>query len=361
MKSKSFGLFCLKYAMLVLCIGALLLLLLTRFLSDYEHTRVETAVAEYTDSFNSEYLRPRAGEFLKNIDSNIQDADEAYGYIEDLISEGISCRKNVKLTSDYAFVYDILAKGQIIGQINLIQDEVLSLGMQTWKVESDEFDFSFLLADGKSVTIPSDYSVYADEYLLDSEYIAEEAIAYEELEVYSEYSSELPFKVTYSIGNYIGDIPLLIYDRNGEYVSTDSTDGCETGFLDNCSESEKEELNEFIAAFINAYNNFSSSHIRNAEGYYWQLDKYMLTGSDVQVRTYASIDGLLWSLNRAMELKSVTVNSFVSLGSGYYMCDVTYIVDVQGREGYVLTTNNYYVTVVRTDDNELKAVMMSSY
>ena len=305
-----------------------------------------------------DYICDKSTELIEQIDRNIQTEEECRQVIKDAVSGGITYAKKVSECTDNRLVYVLRSGGKVIGEFVMEPKGETVHGYTPWAVTSDSFDLSFLISDTVSTTVPYDYPVYVNGNALDSDYITKTDIRFDELkEFYNNYS--LPYMVTYEAGPCLGQIQLTVTDPDGGEVTVDENTDVNT-FLDNCTDSEKEALDDFIDTYVRRYVTFTSNVNDDREGNYNRLVAYMVPGSTLADRMQQAIKGLKYAASKSDKIVSITIHHYVNIGDGKYMCDVTYLVDTTGHKGTVRTTNNIKVIITETAKG-LKAESMTSY
>ena len=346
----------LAYAVFFLSIAVIGLIVLFRFLDEYEKTRPERAVEQYMDVFDIEHLKDSEKDFLLSLDQNIQPPDVSFGIIRDFLKPGVKEVKDPANSTDDKLSYVLKCDDTVIGSFELLQSESTAFGLKPWYVSHEDFDFSFLLeAAPDPITVPSDYSVYCNGYLLDSSYITNENIKFEYVKDYYGMGYDLPYLCTYQIGEHIGEIDIEVRDETGDLTET-YNDNVQEEYLSRCcGEAKKAEITAFINDFIDKYVAFTGSSKWNYMTNYQALEGYMVKGSDLQVRTYNTIDSLIFGTYRNNKITSIEIRKILDLGNGQYMCDLTYFVDCWGTMGFI-NTENIIRLIVQDTGNGIKAV-----
>ena len=91
-----------------------------------------------------------------------------------------------------------------------------------------------------------------------------------------------------------------------------------------------------------------------------ELGKSLVPNGALFNRLRTAIDGLTFAQSGGDKLTQTTVNRYIPLEDGCYLCDVSYVVSTIGKKGAVDTTNNMKIIFVSTEDG-LKVEAITSY
>lgn len=332
---------------------------LWNYLDAYEQSRPKLALNAYMENLTDEHIAEMGMAVTEQVDMNLQSEEECRQIILDAISSGVDYAKKSTECTDTRLVYVLRSNGTVIGEFAIESGATDEYGFTPWSFAEESFDFSFLVwNDTVSMTVPSDYSVSVNGHVLGSEYIIEDNIRYEEVEAYYE-DYDMPYKVTYEAGPFLGELEMTAADPEGNPVTFDENTDWSQFYL-NCTEEESQALTDFTAEFVERYVDFTGSNKNTRYGTYNKLIEYVVADSDLASRLKAAIEGLQFGQSQGDEVVSITTHLQLNLGDGKYMCDVTYEVDTTGKEGVVRTTTSAKLTIVETDDG-LKLESMSIY
>lgn len=346
----------LAYAIFFLSIAVIGLIILFRFLDEYEKTRPERALEQYMASFDVERIKDDEMDLLSSLDTNIQPTDVSFGFIRDFLQPGVREIKDPAHSTDDKLRYVLECGDTVIGSFELLQSEPTAFGLRPWYADNEQFDFSFLLKSAPApITVPKDYSVYCNGYLLDGSYVIKDDIRFDYVKDYYDMGYTLPYLCTYQIGEYIGEIDIEVHDETGALTETYDDDVQEKYLSRCCDEAKKAEITAFINDFIDKYVAFTGSSKWNYMTNYQALEGYMVKGSDLQVRTYNTIDSLIFGSYRNNVITNIDIRKILDLGNGQYMCDLTYFVDCWGAAGFV-NTENIIRLIVQDTESGIKAV-----
>jgi len=313
----------------------------------YEKARPHHAIDAYMEQLTPDYICDRSADLIATIDHHIQSEEDCRAVIAEAVSEGITYAKKSSACTDEKLVFVLRSGNQVIGSVELEMTEDAVMGHAPWAFARDSFDFSYLLTDTVSTTVPEQFPVYVNGALLDASYITQSGIRYTQLEDFYD-NFQLPYIVSYSAGPCLGSISLQVTDPNGEPVVIDENTDMNQ-FLSNCTEEETQQLNDFVEDFITRYVKFSSSTNATRYNNYNRLISRVLKDSELAKRLKTALDGLQYGQSRSDKIISITVNQLIRLDETTYLCDVTYVVDTQGRDGVVQNTFPTKLTIVQTD------------
>lgn len=361
-KKRSFGFFLLGmllYAVLFLTAAGFGLKAFWSYMEAYENSRPKVAINAYMNGLTKEHICDLSQALIDQVDHNIQSEEACRAYIMDKIGD-INYAKMPRECTDTRQVFALRTGKTVIGRFSITAQIPDQYGFTPWTVEGESFDLTVLnlFGDGYQVTVPYDHTVTVNGKALDSSYITEEKIIYEEIaDYYDRY--DLPYRVSYAVEPIMGDMNVVILDPDGnEAAFSEDTDW--TQYFHNCSESETAELNTFTANYVERYVAFTGSTRKNRKTNYSKLVDYVVEGSDFASRLYNAIEGLQFGQSQGDKVVSLVANHQVRLEEGRYLCDITYEVDTTGRAGVVRTTTNAKLIIVHTDSG-LKVESMNIY
>ena len=242
-KNPSFFKGLLAYAIFFLCIAVIGLIILFRFLDEYEKTRPERALEQYMESFDVERLKDTEKDFLLSLDTNIQPIDVSFGIIRDYLKPGVKEIKDPARCTDEKLTYVLKCRDTVIGYFEMLQSEGAAFGLKPWYVSREDYDFSFLLRnDCAPITVPKDYKVYCNGYLLDESYLINDFIRFDYVKDYYDIGYDLPYLCTYKIGEYLSEIAVAVQDETGAPTETYNDNVQEEYLARYCDEAKKAEI-----------------------------------------------------------------------------------------------------------------------
>ena len=331
------------------------------YAEEYEASRPNNTMDAYVAELSENLWGDGIAETISSMSHEVQTDDEVAEHVKALLRNGITyVRKGG--SGDDSVNYSLRCNGNEFGVVKLVEDDSnadqLKFGMLPWKVESEEFDFNGLYSSVE-IVVPRTYEVHLNDVKLGSEYIVEEGIKYDVLEEYYDEFENLPSKVRYKYDNAIGTLDFTVYDENGEvFIIDESKD--DSQFINPCTEEEMERLGEFAAGFVVNYLKYISGVTDPMYGY-GKLLPYLVEGADLDQRMKNSMDGLSWAHTSSCTVNSVTLNSALSLGDGFYMCDISSNATTFAiGHGEVDNDSNMRVIVV-DNEGDIRAISLELY
>lgn len=335
------------------------LVIFWNFIAAFEQSRPQSAIARYMEGLTPEKICQLDTATAEKCDTALQSREE-YERIAAEALQRITCAKNTKLSTDDKQVYMLLNAGKSIGSVTMTVVKTDLYGLDYWQVTQEDLDISYLVGKPVSVTVPSDYKVYANGTLLDSRYITESGIHYPALEDYYKKYDSLPTLCTYTTAPILGRPVVTVTDGAGNAVDPEAL--AAVSLPDNCTDSEQQELKTFVETFLYHYVRFTT-----AAGGQWRLYynynallPYVLPDSNLSMRVKDSLDGLGWVLDRKAQITELTINGLADMGDGRYLCDFSYVVDGKTQSGAVRNTANVRLVVKQTE-NGFQAEHMTNY
>lgn len=328
------------------------------FIDAYELSRPKNTIDPYVQQLTKDQMAAGDEQLIAQIDHNIQSEDTCKQFIIDSLTGEVTYAQNVTESTDTQLVYMLLCEGKAVGKVILEPEDTGNYGFTPWKVTGSSFDFSHLMGSKASITVPQDFTVYANGVALDSSYITEDKIPYEDLKsYYADYQP--PYMVTYTVSPILGDIQLTVEDRNGSEVTVDENADPNT-FMDNCTEEQRKAAADLLDPFLHSYVAYTSSAGGNwnAGNNYYALVKYLAPEGDMASRMYQALDGLSWGRDTGSVIKNIQINHTVNLGGGYFLCDLTYTVEAVVYRDDPISINNVKVMLVETEKGLLVESLM---
>ena len=355
----NFWVFMIVYAVVVLTAAAFGLSKFWDYMEAYEDSRIKNTIEAYMAELTPQYICDRSGELIDSIDHHLQSEEECRQVILDFLSTEISYVRKSSECTDTRTVYMLRTGGKTIGKVELVPQGESRYGFTPWAVSQDSFDLSFLKGDQTAITVDSTMQVYAGTALLDEGYVTKTGLPYAAVkDLYGEVN--LPYKMTYTAGPILGELTLRAVDAAGSTVEIKEESDLDP-YLDNCTQSDHEELDTFIRKFLDRYTRYLTSRMDNRQDNYQRLKPLLLSGSSLAQRIGKAYDGFEYGHSRSDTVTGINVNHIIDLGEGKYLCDVTYEVDTLGRDGVLHhSVNNAWVFLVRTS-GALKAERLISY
>ena len=358
-KRKSrFALGMLIYALVFLLLTAVGLGVFWQFMESYELSRPLTAVNAYLDGLTMEQIRTCVEPQLASLDGNIQNPDQAFAVIEEVIGEDITAAKSSKKSSAEKMVYMLRSGPRTIGSVAIIPGGEERFGFTPWQLAEESFDFSWLLSEPISITVPAEFTVSLNGNPLDERYVTETGIPYPVLaDFHGEF--EMPTMVTYRAENFLGDLAFAVTDASGSPVEITAETDMDS-FIPRGSPEETADAEELLRKFLVRYTVYSSSANRDAPGNYAWLNQLLVPRGELSKRLMTALDGLQYVQSMGDEIVSTDIHGIYKLSEERYMCDVSYVLRTKGRKGAVEMEQNMKVILLQTN-NGLRVEAMTRY
>ena len=337
----------------------------------FELSRPVYTMDRYVADLSQELWDEGIAETVAAMPHEVQSDEEVEECVRELLGSG-NITYVRKGGSAERIKYSLRCRGNEFGVITLAPDEsaegnidtdrfpwrLLPWSLQPWKIESESFDFTGLYS-AIEVVVPYDFSVWLNGVRLSRDYIVERDIPYDVLEDYYGYYEEMPTKVRYRFENVIGSVDPIIRDEDGEIFIIDPNLD-DSQFIKPCSETELARLAEFSAGFSVNYLKYISGVTDPTYGYQ-RLSGYLLPGSDLDNRMKDAMDGLSWAHTSSITVDSSQLNGALSLGEGFYLCDISATATTFAvGHGEVETVNNMRV-IVREKNDDVRAIHLKLY
>ncbi len=344
-KRSFFGWGMLIYAVAFLGLSYFGLKELWSFMEAFEESRPMNVLNAYMDTVDDDYVLEHCQELIDSVDHNIQSEEACQEYIRQALSGGISYARKSSECTDTRQTYVLRSGGKVIGQFTMEVKSENSYGLAMWELTQESFDLSFLKGSTVSTVAPDSCTVSVNGVTLSEAYRTGEPIQYEALEdFYDDY--ELPTIVTYEAGPFLGDFEMVVTDPSGAVVTAEPDPAV---LEDNCSEEQIQELKAFIEKFLELYVNYMGSANKQAQSNYDKLMVHIVRDSEFAERMQGALYGQQYTQSRGDTITEITNNFYFAIEEGYYLCDVTYLVDTIGKQGSVITTNNVRIMIVESN------------
>lgn len=346
------------YALAVFSLLLAALRPLWRYLAEYEHSGSEYAMEQYMQGLDEGRLRALAQPFFDLLDPALQSETQAFAEVQRIFENAHYALKSADAQQRHAS-YTIRSGDRIIGEIDLVKAPDPRLGFSPWEIENERYDFAWLLGSDE-ITVPDSYSVRCNGTALDESYLVGEPGHYAVLEeLYGDERFQLPVLLTYRVDGVVGRAPFEVLSGDGQPADAAALPE-EYELLANCSESEREQLRTLLDEFLPRYVACLSGATGSARQNYDALKPYMVAGSDVDRRVYDNMEGQAWAHSQGDTVESRADKLLMRLGNGYYLADISYVLDTVGGRGHVKSVNNAKIIICMTDDGP-KAEEIYSY
>lgn len=332
------------YVCVFVAIALAALIVLHSFLAAYERSRPQSFLNNYLSSLSEASLPDCCEELLLTLDENIASAEESRAFMYSIIKDSRPVKTSGSSSSG-EIEYSFVAEDKILGSLTMTHSGKKSFDFETWQLEDISLDFSPWI-NTSVVSVPADYTVYVNDFLLDESYRTDEHVKYQALgQNYENYDS-LPYMTRLESGSYLGDAELKILDSNMNELSISELS--ETRFLSNCSAELEEQLSGFAREYINCYSAFA------ANVYYFEARNAYLAllnpESAIYERMSQSFMGFGFSGLISSALKDSSINLCSDLGNNLYLVDASFTLTVTALQGPVDVDNDLRLLII--DDGE---------
>lgn len=347
------------YAIVFLLVAAAGLAFFWDFIDAYECSRPKNTMDSYIAQLTADAMADNCGEWAGEIDTNLQSWEQSREVICQSIDGKVTYARKSSACTETSQTYVLRCGSQVLGQVVIEAGEPDIYGFTVWSVAEQSFSFPHLMCQEKSVTVPSAYTVLANGTALDESYITERGIQYPALEeFYDDYT--LPEMVVYTADCVLGELELTVLNEQGEVVE-DWENADPSVVLDNCTDDEKDMLEQYMEGFLVSYVRFTGSSNQAASLNYAKLRSgYLIPDSELAVRLATALDGLAFAQSYGDKLDEVIIHGVSRIDDSRYFCDVTYLVSTYGKAGKVQTTNNMKVMLVYWEGS-LRVESMTRY
>ena len=348
------------YAIVFLVIAGAGLAVFWDFIDSYEQSRPKNTMDSYLAALTPVRMVENCGNWEEDVDQQLQSWTAYADVILDSLTGKLTYARKSSVCTETSQTYVLRCGSQVIGEAVIQAAEPDLYGFTVWSVAEESFDFSHLLCQSQSVTVPESYTVTANGVALSEAYITESGIQYAALEEFYEDYPGLPAMVTYTADSVLGDMALEILDESGNRVEN-WAEADPDAALDNCTEEETAKLQQFMNEFLVSYVRFTSGSNQSSKLNYVKLMKqFLIEGSELSNRLGTALDGLAYAQSYNDKLDEVIVHRVSRIDDSHYFCDVTYLVSTYGKAGKVQTTNNMKVMLVVTESG-LRVEAMTRY
>lgn len=347
------------YAAILLVIIVVGLIILWNYMDAYEESQPENTLESYIYNLDAKHILNHSENLVESVNPEVQRETDCREIIQDTLRSGVEYKFLMSQSNSDKKVYSLICGDQTVGQVVLTSQETGSFGLPIWKVTEETYDFSYLLNEGVTVNVPQHYKVYADGKLLTEKSIVQDDTPIDVLkDFYADYDT-LPHMVTYQVGPYLGEVEITITDAEDNPVTAEEATNIAL-ILDNCSNAEKETLDNLVSGFIPSYVRFASNEGENTTENYQDVMSYIAPDSSLAERIEGALGGLKWVKNRQTEILSKTTHYRTRLAGGIYLYDITYEVTVTHQGKSVTTTESIRLILSQTVDG-LKVERMVNY
>lgn len=352
-KKSVFGAGLALYAWVLLILMSIALVIFTHFLSVYERTRPQHAVDAYLLSLQQQ-ATPAVEAAFSDLDSAICSTEEDMAWVQPLLAEAVLARDPANSTEEQKAYLIRTADHQTIGSVLFAVTAREQYDLPVWEAVEEHFDFSPYYQHAE-VTVPPDYSVYLGGKLLGPACIVETDIPYDTLEECYQHYSDLPTKVRYEDGPFVGEAALRVLDEQGRELAPDEL--TDARFLARCSEEQRSRAEAFVDAFLPVYVRFSSDINGGGAQYYGELLSLVRRDSQLAQQMHMVLQSFGWSNTRASRLLSLSYHNMTDLGDGRLLVDFSYELEITALAGPTVRRDDVQLVLVEDGDSYLADAM----
>lgn len=303
------------------------------YASAYEQAQPVGAIDTYVEQTLKQELAVQIDDYSRREANAYQSEEEIRTVLTDkLMHQEWTYRKSTAYKS-YAPVYTLYCGDRSIGQANLTAGEstFLDFGQVPWVVQPMEADLAQL---EKTVTIvaPVDCAVTVNGAGVPD--ATETASCYPAFAAYEELIKQPVELAVYHLQLCIDQITVECPD-GWTVVSAEKADTWYV--LPIADETTQETLDTFANEFVDAYLMFTSN-----SGSYYNVQRYVAPGSDLQIRLYKSLDGMSWVHYTTGKLLDIEVSNGQYYGN-VYTYDAAYDLKLKSGDW----SGNMHVTAVQ--------------
>ena len=342
--------------MFLLSAASVALYFLWNFCDNYEQSLPSRRMNEYIASLTEKRVKRLSVDFVSTLDRNVQSEADSYAEIWKAFT-GVKYRRVASDGSEDRQCYAIVSGKQQLGTVTLVRDPNQK-GDKTWKVEEEEYDFSFLI-NSKRFIVPQHWVVMCGKRRLGVQYIVDPRVKYGFVEEFYDKGFPMPYLVEYEIGNYVGDPQITYFDPDGmeqaPFVLTDGKDQ-----MPRAGKATVRELESYVNQFIPLYVLCLANPARSAQWNYTRIKPLLVPGSEIDKRLQGAIGGQVFAQSRAVNSQPATIHGVYDLGNTYYLIDLSFTVDTTTDKGHSITDTDMYLAVLMEEDTT-RAVMVNLY
>ncbi|MBQ9929238.1 MAG: hypothetical protein IJO72_00435 [Oscillospiraceae bacterium] len=347
------------YAAIFLVIAIVGLIILWNYMDAYEKSQPKNVIDSYIFNLDDAHIKRLSADYMQAVNHDVQSDDDCLAIFRASISSGVTYARNMSECTEDKMVYMLMCDGNTMGKVVLTANGTGAFGLSQWQVSEESLDFSYLLNEGETLEVPDTYKVYANGRLLGRNSIVQRDTPITVLkDFYADYDT-LPYMMTYQVGPYFGDVEITITDAEGNSVTPEQASD-PAFILDNCSNSEKDTLDNLVSGFIDSYVRFTTNADEKLDENYADVLTYIVPESDLAQRMADALNGLKWNKNQDAEVLSKTAHYRTRLAGGLYLYDVSYEVQVTHQGVTTTTVENVRFLLSQTVDG-LKVERMLNY
>ncbi len=323
------------------------------------NSQPENVLSTYLYNLDAKRILSYSDNLVETVNPDVQRDTDCRDVISDTIRGGVSYKLNETASGEVKKVYTLHCGENTVGEVILTAQEKGAFGLPVWQVSAESYDFSFLLKEDVTVDVPQHYKVYANGKLLSKQSIIQKDTPIDVLKDFYAGYDTLPYMVTYQVGPYLGEVEISITDAEDKPVTPEEATN-EAFILDNCSNAEKDTLDNLVGAYIDSYVRFYTNADKTANENYQDVVSYIVPESDLATQMEGMLDGLKGAKDQDADIVSRIVHYRTRLAGGFYLYDMSYMLALNQPDGAIQTTENVQLLLSQTPEG-LKVEKMLNY
>lgn len=356
-RRSNFGRGMLIYALVFLIALGALLRPLWNYLAAYEESGPDKAMQRYLDSMDESRIRDLSSDFLAGLDLRFQNGEQAFEAVKKVMGGELRYTlKQISMDEKHA-LYTIRSGDRTLGTVSFEKEEDPPFGFAPWELESEDYDFSWLLG-ADEITVPDTWTVRCGDTVLDESFRVGEQNFETLAWFYDDSRFSLPVLVTYRVEGVLGEAPFTLLDAEGREMSRDEQRS-EFELLANCSAEQEARISSLLDGFLQRYITCLSNSTRNIWGNYEALKPYIHPGSDIDKRVRDNMEGQQWAHSGGDTVTARDDLLMMDLGGGYFLAEFDYTLDTVGNKGHVESVNRVIV-LMSIINNDLRVIEIYS-
>ena len=314
------------YIFIFVVLAAVALWIFWQYLTAFEESRLTTALNDYLESCSEGTLSYPWGLALGKLDA-ASDGSDNRAWAQDMIRNA-TLREQIGSGSEEKTYALFDENGNCFETVTFRQTgETDRWGFTGWKVVNEIVNLDPYIST-VSVVVPEEYSVKIDGEVLDSAFIAEKDIPFEELKPFEEYIKPIPVKVRYRYGPVLGAGEITVLDPEGQQVPEELQ--TEYHYLDTASAEDRARVQDFAERWLAAYLPYADDLNHSGMGYFMGVYQLIIPGGELEARLRQAQDGFDYGNVQKIDILSVDMNCCTDLGNERYFTDFSYHIRTYG-------------------------------
>lgn len=328
------------YAAVLLLLILAGLFLFWQYIAAYELSLADGAMDSYMADGLTEDINREIDRFASTHETVFESAGEIAAVLRSSVESGqLTCRKALRESTPDEPVYSIRLNEQELGRVYLrsYDRSTLNFGFPRWFVHRVELDLDGFAQD-YTVLAPSDALITLGGQLMTT---ANCPVTWEEpaeLLPYSGELAEMPMYARYAFSAF-SPVEISLSDRRDDYLLSQEENSFTVTPI--CPAELSDQLYQYAEDFVRAYIDFAGNSADDSDA----VTGYLVPGSTLFQRIFASIEGLSWIQAVTGRISEMSVDNL-----RYYGCAATleahYVLTTYGR---INTDNNMKIVLTQTE------------